>query len=193
MSSEHHNTVPEHVSENIEAVLALRAESERRVHRSQRVIESLTWSLGKPRTLYVLLLGVFAWTAYNLVRGESGGHPFDPAPFFYLQGLITLYAAIMTTIILITQNRQSKEVERNAHLELQVNLLAEQRTAKIIALLEELRRDLPNVRDRVDPIAEALQQAVPPTAVSSALEHTLNPNARDSDLPHRVHLPSSGS
>jgi len=193
MPTEPQNTVPDHVSENIEAVLALRAESERRVHRSQRAIEALTWSLGKPRTLYVLLLGAFTWIAYNLFRAASGGRPFDPAPFFYLQGLITLYAAIMTTIILITQNRQSKEVERNAHLELQVNLLAEQRTAKIIALLEELRRDLPNVRDRVDPIAEALQQAVPPTAVSTALEHTLHPNEHDSDLPHRLHLPSSGS
>ena len=185
------NTVPDHVTENIDAVLAMRARSERQVHRSQRIVESLTGFLGKPRTLYILLVGVVAWAAYNHLLAAAGARPLDSPPYFYLQGVITLYAAIMTTIVLITQNRQSKQVERNAHLELQVNLLAEQRTAKIIALLEELRRDLPNVRNRVDPVAEALQQAVPPTAVGSALDHTLNPNARDSGAPVRDHLPST--
>ncbi|HEY1536459.1 MAG TPA: DUF1003 domain-containing protein [Polyangiaceae bacterium] len=92
--------------------------------------------------------------------------PFDPSPFFFLQGAIAFYAAIMATMILVTQNRQRKDEERNAHLELQVNLLAEQRTGKIVALLEELQRDLPNVRDRVDPVADALQKQVLPTAVN---------------------------
>jgi len=192
MTAPDENTVPEHVTENIAAVLAMRARSESRVQRSQRVVESLTGFLGKPRTLYVLLAGVLTWTSYNHSLAVAGGQPWDSPPYFYLQGVIALYAAIMTTIVLITQNRQTKQVERNAHLELQVNLLAEQRTAKIIALLEELRRDLPNVRNRVDPVAEALQQAVPPTAVSSALDHTLDPNARDS-APLREHLPSTGS
>jgi uncharacterized membrane protein len=187
------DTVPEHVNDNIQAVHALHQKTARGVHRGQRVIESLTRFLGKPRTLYVLLSSVFVWTAYNHSLSVTGGHPFDSPPYFYLQGLIALYASIMTTIVLITQNRQNKEVERNAHLELQVNLLSEQRTAKIIALLEELRRDLPNVRNRVDPIADALQQAVPPTAVSSALDHTMNPGTHDSGGAPREHLPSAGS
>jgi uncharacterized membrane protein len=186
------DTVPEHVSDNIEAVLALRADSEQRLHRSQRAVEALTGFIGQPRTLYVLFAAVFMWTSYNYSLAAAGGHAFDPPPFFWLQGLITLYAAIMTTVILTTQNRQSKEVERNEHLQLQVNLLTEQRTAKIIALLEELRRDLPNVKNRVDPVAEALQEAVPPTAVSTAIDHTMNPNGRDGDAPHRDPLPSTG-
>jgi uncharacterized membrane protein len=193
MTASDENTVPDHVTENIDAVLAMRAKSELRVHRSQRVVESLTGFLGKPRTLYALLVGVFGWAFYNHSVAVAGGQPLDSPPYFYLQGVMALYAAVMTTIVLITQNRQSKVVERNAHLELQVNLLAEQRTAKIIALLEELRRDLPNVRNRVDPVADALQQAVPPTAVSSALDHTMNPNARDSGAPEREPLPSTES
>jgi uncharacterized membrane protein len=185
--------VPDHVTENIDAVLALRAKSERRVHRGQRVVESLTGSLGKPRTLYVLLASVLLWASYNHSLAVAGGRPFDPPPYFYLQGVIALYAAIMTTIILITQSRQSKEAERNVHLELQMSLLAEQRTAKIIALLEELRRDLPNVQNRVDPVADALQEAVPPTAVSSALDQTMNADVRDSDEDQPERLPSAGN
>lgn len=183
------NTVPEHVYDNIQAVHALHQTTAQRVQGGQRVVESVTGFLGKPRTLYALLAGVFVWTIYNHSLALKGARPFDSPPYFYLQGIVTLYAAIMTTIVLITQNRQSKEAERNAHLELQVNLLAEQRTGKIIALLEELRRDLPNVRDRIDPVADALQQAVPATAVSSALDYTMNPHLVEKGPPNRGDLP----
>jgi uncharacterized membrane protein len=58
--------------------------------------------------------------------------------------------------VLIRQNRLAHIEEKRARLELQVNLPAEQKATKIIQLLEELRLDLPNVRNvrnRVDPNA----------------------------------------
>jgi uncharacterized membrane protein len=54
-----------------------------------------------------------------------------------------------------------------------VNLLAEQKTAKLIALLEELRRDLPNVHNRHDPQAAAMEHATDPQAILNALEETI--------------------
>ena len=166
--------VPGHVSDNIDAILELQAQAERGLRRDQRAIEKLTGFLGRPRALYALLSAVAAWIAYNIWAAATHQHQVDPPPFYFLQGVIAFYAAVVTTIVLITQNRQQRDEQRNAHLELQVSLLAEQRTAKIIALLEELRRDMPNVRNRVDPVAEAMQQAVPPTAVSSALDEGLS-------------------
>ena len=56
------------------------------------------------------------------------------------------------------------------HLELQVNLLTEQKTTKIIRLLEELRHDLPMVKDRHDPEAAALQKPMDADGVLAALE-----------------------
>jgi len=173
--------VPEHVSDNIDAIRSLRARAGRSIRPDQRFIEAFTEFVGRPRSVYTLILTVAAWVGYNACARAFHSTPFDPSPFFFLQGVIAFYAAIMSTMILVTQSRQRKEQDFNAHLELQVNLLAEQRTGKIVALLEELRRDLPNVRDRVDPIAEALQQVVPPDAVSSAIEQTMNsPVAEDS-------------
>jgi uncharacterized membrane protein len=166
--------VPEHVSDNIDAILALQARAEQALRPDQRAIEGLARVLGQPRSLYGLLCAVVAWGAYNSWATAKHAPVFDAPPFFYLQGFIALYAAVTTTIVLITQNRQQKDEQRNAHLELQVSLLAEQRTAKIVALLEELRRDMPNVRNRVDPLADALQEAVAPTAVSSALDEGLS-------------------
>ena len=79
----------------------------------------------------------------------------------------------MTSVILITQNRQGKLAERREQLELQMSMLTEQRTAKIIDLLEELRRDLPSVQNRVDLEAEALTKTVDPHEVLAAFESRL--------------------
>lgn len=162
------------MSVNIDAIRSLRAKAGRSLRPDQRRIESFTDFVGQPRAVYVLILMVAVWIGYNESARVFHLESFDPSPFFFLQGVIAFYAAIMSTMILVTQSRQRKEQDFNAHLELQVNLLAEQRTGKIVALLEELRRDLPNVRNRVDPIADALQQVVPPDAVSSAIEQTMN-------------------
>lgn len=43
-----------------------------------------------------------------------------------------------------------------------MTLLVEQKVTKVIALIEELRRDLPSVQNRVDSQAEAMQEVVDP-------------------------------
>ena len=49
-------------------------------------------------------------------------------------------------------------------------LLIEQKAAKLIDLLEELRRDLPNVKNRPDLGATVMQQAMSPEGVLAALD-----------------------
>jgi uncharacterized membrane protein len=61
-------------------------------------------------------------------------------------------------------------------------LLAEQKLAKLIALIEELRRDMPNVNNRVDSLAEAMTHAVDPNAVADALKHTLEEAPQSSEM-----------
>jgi uncharacterized membrane protein len=95
---------------------------------------------------------------------------FDPPPFQWLQGIVGLGALLTATVVLIKQNRLAKLAEQRAHLDLKVTLLTEQKTAKLIDLLEELRRDLPNVKDRHDPEAASLQQSMNPELVRAALD-----------------------
>jgi uncharacterized membrane protein len=64
-------------------------------------------------------------------------------------------------------------------LDLQINLLAEQKTAKLIALVEELRRDLPNVKDRHDPQAAVMEQTTDPHVILGALEETLQESGQE--------------
>jgi uncharacterized membrane protein len=138
------------------------------------MMEVLTAALGRPRTVYVTLSIVAGWVAFNLVTPKLfGWQRIDPPPFFWLQGMVALSALLMTTLVLITANRQTRNAEDRSHLDLQVNLLAEHKVAKLIALVEELRRDLPMVRDRIDREADAMQEAVDPNAMIEALEGPL--------------------
>jgi uncharacterized membrane protein len=84
--------------------------------------------------------------------------------------LLSFIALVTTTIVLIAQNRQTRFEQQRAHLDLQVNLLTEQKVAKVIHLLEELRRDLPMVKDRHDPQAHEMQKRADTAQLASALD-----------------------
>jgi uncharacterized membrane protein len=176
----------DNVNENVETLASLRARAEQGISHHQRRIERFTRRIGQPRSVYLVLLFATAWIAFNLLASQLGIRPFDPPPFEWLQGLIGLCALLMTTVILITQNRQTRQAEQRGQLELQVNLLAEQKIAKLIGLLEELRRDIPIVHNRVDKEAEAMTEPVNPHAVISALEDKLG---ADSDSPPPLETP----
>lgn len=179
------------MSENIESVASIRARAERQLTRHQRLIELITGALGQPRTVYAVLVLVLGWIAFNVALPLPAGHVrIDPPPFFWLQGCLGLSSLLMTTFVLITENRQTRNAEERSHLDLQVNLLAEHKIAKLIGLLEELRRDLPMVKDRVDQEAAEMQTAVDPEALLAALardrcsepekdEGTAEPTRRD--------------
>lgn len=124
-----------------------------------------------------LLSSIHAQTERNLGTHQRLNAP----PFFWLQGAVGLYAAMVSTTGLITQTRQQQHADHRSYLELQISLTAEQKAAKLIELLEELRRDMPSVRDRVDPQADAMARAVDPKAVMSALQETL---ASAEPVPH---------
>jgi uncharacterized membrane protein len=168
----------EHLNENVAALASLRARADREVNRHQRWVEHFTAEVGRPRSLYVIVALAAGWVGANVLAMHAGLRALDPPPFSWLQGLVGFSALLVTTTILTTQNRQTRDFERRAELELQINLLAEQKIAKLIALVEELRRDLPSVLDRVDPVADIMQEPVDPHAVLSALERTREDDSR---------------
>ena len=160
----------EQIGQNIAAVHDFYTREEHRRSASQRHAESIGSFVGRPIFLVVILLFVSVWIGANLALTAWGVAPFDEAPFFWLQGVVALAALLTTTVVLIKQNRVAKLSEQRAHLDLKVTLLIEQKTAKLIDLIEELRRDLPNVKDRHDSGAAAMQQAMRPEGVLAALD-----------------------
>ncbi len=165
--------LPEHVSHNIETIIELHARHEQQVSQHQRTVEAVTAFFGRPRFLYSILLAIILWVLPNSLPRRFSVPRFDPPPFAWLQFALATSSLLVTTGVLVTQNRQEKLAEQRAQLTLQLNLLSEQKIAKLIALVEELRRDLPNVKNRQDPEAEMMKEAADPHAVMAALEETL--------------------
>ena len=88
---------------------------------------------------FVLLQLAFvgSWIAINL-GALPGVEPFDPFPFVLLGAVAGLEAIFLTLFVLISQNRMARQADRRAHLDLQVNLLAEAETTKILRVLDRI-------------------------------------------------------
>jgi uncharacterized membrane protein len=177
---------PDLRTQNIDAVLEFYEREEQKISRSQRVLEGISRFLGQPIFLGIILLFVALWMLANTALRAQGIAQFDPPPFSWLQGIVGLGALLTATVVLTRQNRLAKLSEQRAHLDLKVTLLTEQKAAKIIDILEELRRDLPMVRNRLDPEAAVLQQSMSADQVLATLgEHSGHGSGRR-PLPGRL-------
>ncbi len=78
----------------------------------------------------------------------------------------------MTLFILTTQRRDDQLASYREQLTLELAILSEQKSAKIIALLEEMRRDDPTLKNRIDHEATAMSVAADPQAVLDAIKET---------------------
>lgn len=161
---------PLHLDENIDSVLEVQKREWEQRPPAHRFLDRVSRFLGRPSYLLVLVGFVLAWITGNWWLGHSGGMPFDPFPYPLLDGIITLAALISTTVILIAQNRQTRIEQQHTHIALQLSLTTEQKVAKIINLMEELRRDLPMVRNRYDPQAATFAEKTDALQVLSAIE-----------------------
>lgn len=168
------DALPDHISQQVDTIAALHARGESEVSIHQRLIERVTAFLGRPLFLNLTIGAIAVWIFLNIPANRPNLAPFDPPPFPLLAWLVSTGGLLLTIVVLITQNRQARLAERRAQLDLQVNLLSEQKIAKVIALMEELRRDMPSVRNRHDPEAEAMSEAADAHAVLDALEEKLD-------------------
>ena len=85
---------------------------------------------------------------------------FDPYPFGLLTLVVSLEAIFLSTFVLIAQNNLAAVSERRAELDLQVNLLAEQKTAKVLELLDTVARELDSMHSRFNYRTDAEIQAL---------------------------------
>lgn len=158
------------IAQNTETMLAVDEQENSNVSRHRKFLEDFSEAIGSPGSLLATLCFVAVWILLNQFSRQLHIQSFDLAPFPVLQGIVGLGALITTIVVLIKQNRFGKMEQRRAHLELQVNLLTEQKVTKLINLIEELRRDLPMIHDRVDPEAVAFQVPTDPESVLRALD-----------------------
>ena len=122
---------------NIATIIRLEEEAESDRTGTERVSERIGHFAGTLSFVIVQVAFVAVWIAINL--GKNG---FDPYPFPLLAGLLAFEAVTLTAFVLIRQNRMSVRADRRNHLNLQINLLAEQEATKIIQMLARMSRQM---------------------------------------------------
>ncbi|MDX2097774.1 MAG: DUF1003 domain-containing protein [Leptolyngbyaceae cyanobacterium bins.59] len=162
--------LPDPITKNIEAITLLHTQEVRDIPTHQRLLEAIATFFGRSTFLYSLIVILALWIISSFFESFM---PFNLPPFSWSGQGLDAAALVISTGVLVRQTRQENFAEQRSQLMLQLNLLSEQKIAKMIALLEELRTDLPGVINRHDLEAEIMQEAADPIAVLEALQENL--------------------
>lgn len=137
------------VTENIRAVIG---EEERlRSQRSlkDRIADAIGTFAGTVGFVLLHLAWFATWVVVN--AGLIPGLPrFDPYPYQLLCMIVSLEGVLLSTFVLIKQNRMTLSADRRNHLDLQVNLLTEKEVTKLIQMMEKLAVHMGVEADVVD-------------------------------------------
>ncbi|WP_373540709.1 DUF1003 domain-containing protein [Chamaesiphon sp.] len=161
--------LPEHIIKNVEKIDKYQTQYQQKSKPHHRLLDRLGAIFCQPQYLYGQVVFFTFWivcsnlAARNIITKNFPR--FDPS--FHALDIASLLA---TSGVLVYQTRQGKLSEDRSHLMLQLNLVTEQKIAKLISLMEELRVDLPNVKNRHDIEAEVMQQASDPQAILEVIQ-----------------------
>ncbi|PSB51546.1 DUF1003 domain-containing protein [Chamaesiphon polymorphus] len=168
--------LPEQVLRNVETLTSHQDRHQQNTTADRRILNKIAAFFARPGFLY-FQIGFFAvWIGCtNLAQRNIIPKNF-PLFDLHLHGL-EVASLLISTEVLIAQAHQEKVEEERTHLAIQLDLVTEQKIAKLISLVEELRTDLPNVKNRTDAEAEEMQQAIDPQAILDIIHknatHTL--------------------
>ncbi|HEY6212835.1 MAG TPA: DUF1003 domain-containing protein [Vicinamibacterales bacterium] len=118
---------------NVHAIVELERQAIHERSALDRIADNITAFAGSRAFIVGHVVWFVAWILIN--RTDAA---FDPYPFSLLNVLVSLEAVFLATFVLMTQNRMTKQADRRAHLDLQVNLLAEQELTAILQMLYAL-------------------------------------------------------
>jgi uncharacterized membrane protein len=165
-------SLPPHVEETVLAIQKLHVEHHSRTTPLEHSAARATSFIARPAFLGVLTLAVAFWIVANLLLRRTS-LAFDAPPFPWLETVLQLGAIYIAALILITQKRADALAARREQLTLQLAILSEQKAAKIISLIEELRRDSPQIANRRDREVDAMASPVDHKAVTKVLEEVV--------------------
>ena len=160
-------TLSAHVAQSVDELVDIHLEHYRSAPWLQRSIDRLTALAATPAALVALSVGVVLWVGVTALVSRRG---VDQPSYQWLEVTASCAALLVAVLILVTQRREDQLAERRGQLTLELAILADKKSAKIIALLEELRRDHPHVVDRHDQVSADMATPVDVPAVLAAID-----------------------
>jgi uncharacterized membrane protein len=124
-----------HAEAHINSIVKQEEEALERRSVSERLVDTVGAFVGSLTFVVLHLALVAAWVVVNTGR-IPGVKPFDPWPFSLLGVMVAVEAVVLSSFIIMRQNRMMRRGEQRDHLNLQIDLLAEK---EITALLQMVR------------------------------------------------------
>jgi uncharacterized membrane protein len=124
---------PPSAQSNINTVVSLEEEALLKRTVADRISDHIASFVGSISFVVLHLVWFGVWVTINtgLLLGKL---KFDPYPFALLCMLVSLEGVLLSTFVLIKQNRMSQRADQRAHLDLQINLLSEKEVTKVLQL-----------------------------------------------------------
>lgn len=159
------------VRRNIRAISDLEQQALDQRSFGQRLGDSVSRHAGRAWFIVFHILWFAAWIALNsgVVRGVA---VFDPYPYPFLTLAVSLEAIFLSLFILMSQNRAAHQADQRAHLDLQVNLLAELESTRVLEMLKALC-DYHGLDVGQNPEIQQLSQPTEPKTLVSELQDRL--------------------
>jgi uncharacterized membrane protein len=129
------------VAENVDAISRLEFEAFHGRFARGRVGDAISRATGSVAFAAVHLAWFAAWILTN-TGGVPGIEPFDPYPFSFLTLVVSLEAIFLSVFVLMSQNRMTRQADKRAHLDLQIDLLAEQELTAMLQMQRAICRKL---------------------------------------------------
>ena len=116
-----------------------------------------------------VMLHVIWFTLWFLINtGHLFIAPFDPFPFILLAMAVSVEAVLLSTFVLMKQNRMARRSEEREQLHLQIAMLAEREATKTLQILRGLCSRLGVEPSSEDKEAEQLSET---TAVDQVMQN----------------------
>jgi uncharacterized membrane protein len=122
---------------HIDSIVRQEEEALQRRSRSERFADGMGSFAGSLPFVVIHLVLIIGWLLVNCGKVLSAT-PFDPYPFSLLGVIVAVEAVILSSFILMRQNRMMRRGERRDHLNLQVDLLAEKEITKVLQMVRAI-------------------------------------------------------
>ena len=162
-----HRALSPTLARNIEAILERRRAKAASASAEEKAAASISKFAGSMMFVYIHLVLFGGWILINI-----GLVPIVPAwdPSLVVLAMIASVEAIfLSTFVLINQNRMAAEDDARSDLDLQINLLNEHETTRLIALVDAIAQRL-GVETSDAGEVEEMKKDVAPEAVLDRLE-----------------------
>ena len=128
-------TLSDITRKNVELIARIEAAASHKRTVGQRVADRFAAFIGSWAFIIAQCTVFASWIVLNAV---AWSHHWDPYPFILLDVLLTFQAALAGPVLMMSQNRQARLNEQRNHLDLQINLLAEQENTEMLILLRKI-------------------------------------------------------